>query len=95
MFLFTLYHADGVMSEVLLVHPDDVDWFVTLDETHHEMSTVGNRGGSTTTTQFANPSFPRSGDRVSRMEPSVKLSWIKCSVNSSRNARKVQFELQG
>ena len=51
------------MSEVSLIHPDDVDWFITLDETHHELSTVGNRGGSTTT-RFANPSFPRSGDRV-------------------------------
>ena len=61
--MFLLYHADGVMSEVSLVHPDDVDWFMTLDETHHELSTVGNRGGSTTT-RFANPSFQRSGDRV-------------------------------
>jgi len=24
-----------------LVHEDDVDWFLTLDETHHEFSTVG------------------------------------------------------
>ena len=45
------------------MHPDDVDWFVTLDETHHELSTVGNKGGSTTTC-YANSSFPRSGDRV-------------------------------
>ena len=46
-----------------LVHPDDIDWFMTLDETHHELTTVGNKSGSTTT-RFANPSFPRSGDRV-------------------------------
>ena len=51
------------MSEVSLVHPDDVDWFLTLDETHHALSTVGNRGGSTTV-RYANPSYPRSGERV-------------------------------
>ncbi len=59
----TILLADGVMSEVSLVHPNDVDWFITLDETHHDLSAVGNRSGSTTT-RFTNPSFPRSGDRV-------------------------------
>ena len=34
-----------------------------MDETHHELSTVGNKGGSTTI-RYANSSFPRSGDRV-------------------------------
>jgi hypothetical protein len=40
--------ADGVESDLSLVHPDDVDWFITLDETHHELTTRGNKGGSTT-----------------------------------------------
>ncbi len=58
-----LYYTDGVESKVSLIHPDDVDWFITLDETHHPLSTVGNKGGSTTW-RYANSSFPRSGDRV-------------------------------
>ena len=45
-----------------LVHEDDVDWFLTLDETHHEMSTVGAKGGATAG-RWVNPSFPRSGER--------------------------------
>jgi hypothetical protein len=36
---------------------------MTLDETHHELTTVRNKSGSTKT-QFANSSLPRSGDRV-------------------------------
>ncbi len=35
--------ADGVKSELPLVHPDDADWFVLLDETNHELSTKENR----------------------------------------------------
>ena len=38
------------------MYPDDVDWFVTLDETHHELSAAGNKGGSTTT-RYENSSF--------------------------------------
>ena len=53
----------GVPSEVSLVHPDDVDWFVMLDETHHRYSSKGNKGGQTEL-RFACPSFPRVGDRV-------------------------------
>jgi hypothetical protein len=45
-----------------LVHEDDVDWFLTLDETHHEFSTVGARGGAAAG-RYVNPSFPRSGER--------------------------------
>ncbi len=29
-----------------LVHKDDVNWFLTLAETHHKFSTVGARGGA-------------------------------------------------
>ncbi len=45
-----------------LVHEDDVDWFLTLDETHHEFSTVGARGGAAAG-RYINPSFPRSGEQ--------------------------------
>jgi hypothetical protein len=55
--------TDGIESEISLIHPDDANWFITLDETHHEFSTKGNRGGSTQV-RYANPSFPRSGDRI-------------------------------
>ncbi len=41
------FAADGVESELSLVHPNDVDWFITLDETHHELTARGNKGGST------------------------------------------------
>ena len=50
------------MSEVGLVHPDDVDWFLTMDETHHEFTTVGAKGGASAG-RYINPSFPRSGER--------------------------------
>ena len=58
---------DGVESEVSLFHPDDCDHFITLDETHHPLSTEGNKGGSTTR-RYANASFPRSGNRVVKSE---------------------------
>ena len=45
-----------------LVHKDDVDWFLMLDETHHEFSTVGMRGGAAAG-HYVNTSFPRSGER--------------------------------
>ena len=45
-----------------LIHEDDVDWFLTMDETHHLFSTVGAKGGATAG-RYTNPSFPRSGER--------------------------------
>jgi len=45
-----------------LVHKDDVNWFLTLDETHHEFLTVGARGGAAAG-RYINPSFPWSGER--------------------------------
>ena len=61
--LFVKIFAVGVESELSLVHPDDVDWFITLDETHHELTTRGNKGGLTTI-RYANSLFARSGDRL-------------------------------
>jgi hypothetical protein len=55
--------ADGVESDLSLMHPDDVEWFIMLDETHHELTTRGNKGGLTTI-RYANASFARSGDRL-------------------------------
>jgi len=49
------------VSEVGLVHPDDVDWFLTMDETHHEFTTVGAKVGASAG-RYINPSFPRSGE---------------------------------
>ena len=51
------------MSEISLIHEDDINWFITQDETHHEYDTIGHKGGSTAT-RWANNSFPRSGERV-------------------------------
>ena len=56
---------DGQWSEISLIHPDDVDWFLSMDETHHRFSTEGNKGGSTTI-RYANSSFARSGDRITK-----------------------------
>ena len=53
----------GLESEVSLVHLDDIYWFLTVDETHHKLSSEGNKGGSTEL-RWYNPSFPRSGERV-------------------------------
>jgi hypothetical protein len=61
--LFLEIFADGVESELSLVHPDDVDWFITLDETHRDLMTQGNKGRLTTIC-YANISFVRSGDRL-------------------------------
>ena len=58
--LFVCFIADAVESKMGLVHEDNVDWFLTLDETHHEFSTVGTRGGAAAG-HYINPSFPRSG----------------------------------
>jgi len=38
--------TDGVQLNISLIHPDDANWFITLDETHHEFSTKDNKGGS-------------------------------------------------
>ncbi len=39
--------ADGVQSDISLIHPKDINWFITTDETHHPFTTEGNKGGST------------------------------------------------
>ena len=52
-----------MVSEVSLVHPDDIYWFITIDETHHKFFSEGNKGG-TTELWWINPSLPLSGDRV-------------------------------
>jgi hypothetical protein len=53
-------NADGVESEVSLVHDNDAAWFITLDETHHEFTTAGKKG-SASHGRWVNESFPRSG----------------------------------
>ena len=45
-----------------LVHKNDAAWFLTLDETHHEMTTAGKKG-SASAGRWVNGSFPRSGER--------------------------------
>ena len=45
-----------------LAHQDDANWFLTLDETHHEFSTAGKKG-SASNGRWVNESFPRSGER--------------------------------
>ena len=37
----------GVESEVSLVHPNDISWFLTVNETHDNLSSEGNTGGPT------------------------------------------------
>ena len=54
--------TDGVESNISLIHPDDINWFLTTDETHHPFSTEGNKGGSTAT-RYATSSFHRSGEQ--------------------------------
>jgi hypothetical protein len=39
--------SDGVQSDILLIYPDDINWFLTCDETHHPFSHEGHKGGST------------------------------------------------
>ena len=48
---------DGIESEVSLIHPDDCNYFMALDETHHPLSTKGNKDGLTMR-RYANASFP-------------------------------------
>ena len=45
-----------------LIHEDDVNWFLTTDETLHLFSTVGTKSGATAG-RYTNPSFPRSGEQ--------------------------------
>ncbi len=54
--------SDGVESKMGLVHEDDVDWFLTLDETHHNFSSVDARGGAAAG-RYVNESSPWSGKR--------------------------------
>jgi hypothetical protein len=56
--LFVNDFADGIEAELSLVHPHDVDWFITLNKTHHELMTQSN----TMTICYVNASFARSGD---------------------------------
>ena len=56
---------DGVESSISLIHKDDINWFLTCDETHHAYSSEGSNGGPQTI-RFACNSFQRSG------EPCVK-----------------------
>ena len=53
---------DGVQSDISLIHPDNNNWFLAADETHHPFSTEGNQGGSTAQCNSSNL-FHRSGER--------------------------------
>ena len=46
-----------------MVHPDDVHWFITLDETHHPYSTEGDKGGPREQ-RMVTVSLPRAGEPV-------------------------------
>jgi hypothetical protein len=45
-----------------VIHKDDVDWFLTLNKTHHEFLTMGMKGGAIAG-RYINPSFPCSGEQ--------------------------------
>ena len=60
-FMFVHFIANTVESKMGLVHEDNVDWFLTLDETHQDFSMVGVRGGAATGC-YINPPFPQSGE---------------------------------
>ena len=49
-------------SEISLIHPDDINWFLTCDETHHAFSNEGHKGRSTAL-RYSTSSFHRSGER--------------------------------
>jgi hypothetical protein len=59
--LFVCFIANAVKSKMGLVHEEDVNWFLTRDETHHKFSTVGARGGAAAG-RYINPPFPQSGE---------------------------------
>ena len=54
-------YIHGVWSNCSLIHEDDVDHFIVMDETHHKFSTAGNKGGSTEA-RYSRASFSRPGD---------------------------------
>ncbi len=37
--------SDRVQSDISLIHPNDINWFLTCDETHHPFSNEGHKGG--------------------------------------------------
>ena len=47
---------------VLSTSEDDVDWFLTLNKTHHEFSTISAKGGASAG-RWVNPSFASSRER--------------------------------
>jgi hypothetical protein len=47
-----------------LIHEDDVDWFLTMDETHHLFSTVGAKGGATAGRYTNHRSLDRGNDAL-------------------------------
>ena len=51
-----------MQSDISLIHPGDLNWFLTTDETHHPFTTEGNKGGSTAQ-RYSTNSFHRSGER--------------------------------
>jgi len=56
--------SDGVESDLPLVHPDNVDWIITLDEeTHHELMMQSNKGRSMTIC-YVIASCARSGEEM-------------------------------
>ena len=54
--------ADGVQSDISLIHTGDLNWFLKTDKTHHPFTTEGNKGGSTAHRYLKNL-FHRSGER--------------------------------
>ncbi len=59
-FVCVLFISDSVESEMSLIHEDDVNWFLTLDETHHKFSTEDAKVGAAAG-RYMNPSFHRPG----------------------------------
>ena len=49
--------------ESCLIHPGDINWFITTDETWHPFSSKGHKGGSTSV-WYATNLFTRSGKPV-------------------------------
>jgi hypothetical protein len=51
-----------VKSEISLIHPDDINWFLTCDEMHHAFSNEGYKVGSNAQ-RYSTSLFHRSGER--------------------------------
>ena len=51
-----------MQSEISLIRPDEINWFLTCDETHHAFSNEGYKGGFTAQ-HYSTSSFHRSGER--------------------------------